>query len=293
MRLATALVDGETRLFLETTRGMLGVAEHAPELVGVSDVGALLRAGGHAMTTVRSLEAEQAMGKTLSAADLHWAPPITNPSKLICIGLNYRAHAAEGGDPLPTRPIIFAKFANTLIACGESISHPHISESLDYEGELGVVIGHRATNVAVEDALSAVAGYIVANDVTARDIQSGDPASQWVRGKSLDTFAPMGPYFTTADAVDDWRALRLQTWVNGESRQNELCGDMIFGVEELVSFVSQDLTLEPGDVILTGTPSGVGAGFTPPRWLHPGDIVEVEISGLGRLTSPVVAPQNR
>jgi 2-keto-4-pentenoate hydratase/2-oxohepta-3-ene-1,7-dioic acid hydratase in catechol pathway len=291
MKLATAVVDGQTRLFLETPRGMLDVAQRVPEVAGIADVGALLRAGIHAMASVQALAAGDSSGETLSARDLEWAPPITHPSKIICIGLNYRAHAAEGGDPLPARPIIFAKFSNTLIACGQSVAHPHITESLDYEGELGVVIGQRVTNVAVENAPSAVAGYVVANDVTARDIQSGDPASQWVRGKSLDTFAPMGPYFTTADAVADWRALRLQTWVNGETRQDELCGDMIFGVEELISFVSQDLTLEPGDIILTGTPSGVGAGFTPPRWLHPGDTVEVEISGLGRLTSPVTTAQ--
>ena len=133
-----------------------------------------------------------------------------------------------------------------------------------------------------------MAGFLVANDVSARDIQEGDPASQWVRGKSLDTFAPLGPYFVTADSVDEWRDLRIRTWVNGELRQNEVCGDMVFGVEELVSFVSQDVTLAPGDIILTGTPSGVGAGFTPPRWLRRGDVVEVEITGLGRLTSPVV-----
>lgn len=287
MRLATAWVNGQARLFLETARGMLDVAEHASELAGIGDVGALLRAGRQAMDVVRSLDAERARGEMVSAADLNWAPPITDPSKLIGIGLNYRAHAAEGGDPLPARPIVFAKFPNTLIGCGESIAHPHISESLDYEGELGVVIGTRTTNVTVEQAASVVAGYVVANDVTARDVQSDDPGSQWVRGKSLNTFAPMGPYFTTADVVANWRELRLQTWVNGELRQDEVCGDMIFGVEELVSFVSQDLTLEPGDVILTGTPSGVGAGFTPPRWLHPGDGVDVEISGLGRLTSPV------
>lgn len=292
MRLATAWVDGQTRLFLETSRGMLDVVEQAPELDGIRDVRSLLDAGSHAMTAVRSIHEQDARERMLDSADLDWAPPITQPSKLICIGLNYRAHAEEGGDPLPARPIIFAKFANTIIGNGASITHPHISESLDYEGELGVVIGRRAANLTLADAASAIAGYVVANDVTARDIQSSDPASQWVRGKSLDTFAPMGPYFTTADAVPDWRALHLQTWVNGELRQDEVCGDMIFGVEDLVSFVSQDLTLEPGDVILTGTPSGVGAGFTPPRWLHPGDTVEVEISGLGRLTSPVVSAQS-
>ena len=287
MRLATARINGQSRLFVETTKGLLDVVEHAPQLAGVHDVGTLLKAGSDAMRVVQSLATTDASGTHVSAADLRCAPPVVDPSKLICIGLNYRAHAAESGDPLPNRPIIFAKFANTLIGSGQSILHPHITDSLDYEGELGVVIAGRATNLSVEEAPSAVAGFVVANDVTARDIQSDDPASQWVRGKSLNTFAPMGPYFTTADAVADWRQLRLQTWVNGELRQNELCGDMIFGVEELVSFVSQDLTLEAGDIILTGTPSGVGAGFTPARWLRPGDTVEVEITGLGRLTSPV------
>lgn len=292
MRLATAWIEDEPRLFLETPGGMLDVVDRAPELAGICDVGSLLEAGRSALDTVRALLDVPSDGERQQHEGFHWAPPVLNPSKLLCIGLNYRAHALEGGDPFPDRPIIFAKFANALIPSGEAVVHPHISRSLDYEGELGVVIGTRTTNLSVEDAMRAVAGYVVVNDVTARDIQSEDPASQWVRGKTLDTFAPMGPYVVTSDSVPDWRELRLQTWVNGELRQDELCGDMIFGVEELVSFVSQDVTLEPGDVILTGTPSGVGAGFIPPRWLHPGDLVEVEISGLGRLCSPVVGAKN-
>jgi 2-keto-4-pentenoate hydratase/2-oxohepta-3-ene-1,7-dioic acid hydratase in catechol pathway len=289
MRLATAWINGEPRLLLDGPHGLVDVVALAPELAGIHDVGSLLAAGSAALRAIQSLDVDHSGDSALTADDLRWAPPVTNPSKIICIGLNYRAHAAEGGDELPSRPIIFAKFANTLVASGDDVMHPHITESLDYEGELGVVIGSRVANLSVEAAAAAVAGYLVANDVTARDIQSSDPASQWVRGKSLDTFAPMGPYFVTADVVADWRQLRLQTWVNGELRQNELCGDMVFGVEELVSFISQDMTLEPGDIILSGTPSGVGAGFTPPRWLHPGDVVEVEISGLGKLTSKVVA----
>ncbi len=289
MRLATALVDGQPRLFLEVRGGLVDVAAHLPELAGIHDVGSLLQAGRPAIDALESFDFKSDRHPTLSPETAHWAPPVTNPSKVICIGLNYRKHAAESGDEVPGKPIIFAKFANTLIGSGTPVSHPHITESLDYEGELGVIIGARATNLSVAEANQAIAGFVIANDISARDIQSGDPASQWVRGKSLNTFAPMGPYFVTADSVGDWRELRIKTFVNGDLRQNEVCGDMVFGIEELVAFVSQDLTLEPGDIILTGTPSGVGAGFTPPRWLRPGDVVEIEISGLGKLTSPIAA----
>lgn len=289
MRLATAWVDGGSRLFLEIPTGMLDVVACAPQLEGIHDVGSLLQAGESALRVVGTLHAGHNPELVKAIEDLRWAPPVIRPSKLICIGLNYRRHAAESGENIPAQPIIFAKLLNTLIGCGENIVHPRISQRLDYEGELGVVIGARVTNVSVKESSAAVAGFIVANDVSARDIQQGDPASQWVRGKSLDTFAPMGPYFVTADGIRDWRELQIRTWVNGELRQSEVCGDMVFGVEEIVSFVSQDITLEPGDIILTGTPSGVGAGFKPPRWLRPGDVVEVEISGLGKLTSPVVS----
>jgi 2-keto-4-pentenoate hydratase/2-oxohepta-3-ene-1,7-dioic acid hydratase in catechol pathway len=287
MRLATASVDGSTRLFVETPTGLLDLAARIPDLGAIRDVKGLLEAGPDARARLEAL-ADDETGSRSRLEDLHLCAPVIKPPKLIGIGLNYRAHAAEGGDELPSRPIIFAKFANTVIGSGDNIVHPRITESLDYEGELGVVIGRRAKDLTMDQAASAVAGFLVANDVSARDIQESDPASQWVRGKSMDTFAPLGPYFVTADSVDDWRDLRIRTWVNGELRQNEVCGDMVFGVEELVSFVSQDVTLVPGDIILTGTPSGVGAGFTPPRWLRRGDLVEVEITGLGRLTSPVV-----
>lgn len=287
MRLATAWVDGSSHLFVDTPTGLLDLAARFPDLGALRDVKGLLEAGPDTRARLEGV-AEDETGPRSRLEDLHLSAPVINPPKLIGIGLNYRAHAAEGGDELPPKPIVFAKFANSVIGSGENIVHPRITESLDYEGELGVVIGSRAKDLTEEEAAHAVAGFLVANDVSARDIQEGDPASQWVRGKSLDTFAPLGPYFVTADSVDEWRDLRIRTWVNGELRQNEVCGDMVFGVEELVSFVSQDVTLTPGDIILTGTPSGVGAGFTPPRWLRRGDVVEVEITGLGRLTSPVV-----
>lgn len=287
MRLATVRVGEGTRLFLETSAGLIDAVEHAPGLTAVHDVGSLLRLGDQGLEALRAL-GDQASTSTVEADAVKLAPPVVNPPKVICIGLNYRAHAAEGGDELPDKPIVFAKFAQSLIGAGEGIIHPRVTHSLDYEGELGVVIGQPVKDVAPQQAMEAVSGYLVANDVTARDVQEADPGAQWLRGKSFDTFGPMGPYFVTRDEVSDWRELRLRTWVNGDLRQDELCGDMIFGVEELVSFLSQDLSLEPGDIILTGTPSGVGAGFTPPRWLVPGDLVEVEISGLGKLSSPIV-----
>jgi 2-keto-4-pentenoate hydratase/2-oxohepta-3-ene-1,7-dioic acid hydratase in catechol pathway len=277
-------------LLLETPTGLVDVAGLAPEFGTASDVKALLETGPRALATLAEIPVEGADDHH-GLADLSPAPPVIAPDKLICIGLNYRKHAEEGGDPLPDKPIIFAKLRNTLVGSGSDIRHPRITDALDYEGELGLVIGQTCRDVTPEEALSKVAGYVVANDITARDLQSNDPGSQWVRGKSLDGFAPVGPYFVSADAVPDWRALRIQTWVNDELRQDEVCGDMIFGVEELVSFVSADLTLVPGDLILTGTPSGVGSGFDPPRWLVPGDTVEIEITGLGRLSSRVVAAE--
>lgn len=289
MRFVTARVDGSHRLLVEAGGGFVDAASGGADLQRVVDVGSLLRAGPAAFEAAARLTGGGGESVAGGVGDLDLAAPVVSPSKIICIGLNYRKHAAEGGEAVPERPILFSKFLNALRGSGDAIIHPTITESLDYEGELAVVIGRRATAVSVADAGKFVGGYCVANDVSARDIQANDPAGQWLNGKSLDSFAPVGPYFVTADEVPDWRELQLRTWVNGDLRQDELCGDMVFGVEELVSFISQGITLEPGDLILTGTPSGVGYSFDPPRWLTPGDVVEVEISGLGRLKSPVVA----
>jgi 2-keto-4-pentenoate hydratase/2-oxohepta-3-ene-1,7-dioic acid hydratase in catechol pathway len=211
--------------------------------------------------------------------------PIERPQKIVCVGLNYRDHAEEQGVDLPERPLLFAKWPNTLIGPGDSIVIPPLTERVDYEAELGVVIGSRARQVSVENALEAVAGYICANDVTARDIQFGDV--QWTRGKSLDTFCPVGPALVPASDVPDPQALGIRAILNGEVMQNSTTANMVFGVAEIVAFVSQAITLEPGDLILTGTPAGVGVFRDPPVRLEPGDEITIEIDGVGSLTNPV------
>jgi 2-keto-4-pentenoate hydratase/2-oxohepta-3-ene-1,7-dioic acid hydratase in catechol pathway len=211
---------------------------------------------------------------------------IATPQKIVCVGLNYRDHAEEQGVDLPERPLLFAKWPNTLIGPGEPIRIPAISEKVDYEAELGVVIGRRASQVSADDALEFVEGYVVANDVSGRDLQFAD--GQWVRGKSLDTFLPVSD-LVPASAVPDPQALAIRAILNGEVMQDSSTSNMIFGVADVVSFVSQAITLEPGDLIITGTPAGVGAFRDPPVWLRPGDEIAIEIDGLGRISNPVVA----
>jgi 2-keto-4-pentenoate hydratase/2-oxohepta-3-ene-1,7-dioic acid hydratase in catechol pathway len=211
---------------------------------------------------------------------------IATPQKIICVGLNYRDHAEEQGVDLPARPLLFAKWPNTLIGPGEPIRIPTISQNVDYEAELGVVIGRRASQVSADDALGFVEGYVVANDVSGRDLQFSD--GQWVRGKSLDTFLPVSD-LVPASAVPDPQALPIRAILNGEVMQDSSTSNMIFGVAEVVSFVSQAITLEPGDLIITGTPAGVGAFRSPPVWLKPGDAIAIEIDGVGRISNPVVA----
>jgi 5-carboxymethyl-2-hydroxymuconate isomerase len=214
--------------------------------------------------------------------------PIAQPQKIVCIGLNYRDHAAEGAIEAPQRPLLFAKWPNTLIGPGEDIVLPaEVTQRVDYEAELGVVIGRTASRVSVDDALDVVAGYLCANDVSARDLQFGD--GQWTRGKSLDTFCPVGPAMVPAAEIPDPQALRVRTLLNGEVMQDASTADMIFGVAQLIAFVTEAITLEPGDLLLTGTPAGVGAFREPPVWLAPGDSVSIEIDGVGTLTNPVRA----
>jgi 2-keto-4-pentenoate hydratase/2-oxohepta-3-ene-1,7-dioic acid hydratase in catechol pathway len=214
------------------------------------------------------------------------ALPIERPGKIICVGLNYRGHAREQGAEVPDTPILFAKWPTALIGAGEPIVLPAISSSVDYEAELGVVIGVRAKQVPATEALGLVRGYLCANDVSARDIQFGD--RQFTRGKSLDTFCPVGELVPASD-VPDPQALRIRCLVNGEVRQDSTTADMIFGVAELIAFASEAITLEPGDLLLTGTPEGVGVFRDPPRFLADCDEVVVEIDGVGRLANPVRA----
>jgi 2,4-didehydro-3-deoxy-L-rhamnonate hydrolase len=208
------------------------------------------------------------------------------PQKIVCVGLNYRDHAEEQGVDLPDRPLLFAKWPNTLIASGAPIRIPAICKNPDYEAELGVVIGRRASGVPVDDALDFVRGYVVANDVSGRDLQFSD--GQWVRGKSLDTFLPVGE-LVPASEVPDPQALPIRAILNGETMQDSNTSNQIFGVAEVVAFISQAITLEPGDLIITGTPAGVGAFRTPPVWLQPGDEITIEIDGVGSITNPVTA----
>ena len=211
--------------------------------------------------------------------------PIERPQKIICVGLNYRDHAEEQGADAPERPILFAKWPNTLIGPGDPIVLPAISEQVDYEAELGVVIGSRARDVSVENALEAVGGYVCVNDVSARDLQFSD--GQWTRGKSPDTFCPVGPRVVPAAEIPDPQALAIRALLNGEVMQDSSTANMIFGVAEIVSFISQVITLEPGDLIATGTPAGVGVFRDPPVFLQAGDEITIEIEGIGALTNPV------
>jgi 2-keto-4-pentenoate hydratase/2-oxohepta-3-ene-1,7-dioic acid hydratase in catechol pathway len=212
--------------------------------------------------------------------------PIERPGKIVCVGLNYRDHAEEQGVELPEEPLLFAKWPNTLIGPGDPIVIPPLVTRCDYEAELGVVIGEKVTRVSKENALEAVSGYLCANDVSARDLQFKD--GQWSRGKSVDTFCPVGP-FVAASEVGDPHALAIRAIVSGEVLQDSSTENLIFGVDEIISHASQTMTFESGDLILTGTPAGVGVFRDPPRLLQPGDEVTIEIEAVGSLTNPVVA----
>lgn len=209
------------------------------------------------------------------------------PGKIVCVGLNYRDHAEESGQPVPTTPVLFAKLPSSVIGHLDDIVLPTMSDQVDYEAELAVVIGRRTQKVGVADALDHVLGYTCLNDVSARDLQFAD--GQWVRAKSLDTFCPIGPHVVPADEIPDPQALAIRCVVNGEVVQDSSTKEMVFGVAELVSFISQGITLEEGDVIATGTPPGVGFARTPPVFLQPGDRVRVEIDGVGVLENGVVS----
>lgn len=215
--------------------------------------------------------------------------PLVAPQKVIAVGLNYADHARESGLEPPAAPVTFLKTTNAIIGPDEAIvSDPALSTQVDYEVELAVVIGRRARNVALADALDHVLGYTLCNDVSARDAQFAD--GQWSRGKSFDTFCPLGPWIVTADEVVDVQDLGIRTRLNGVTVQDSSTREMIFGVAELVSYLSRYLTLEPGDVIATGTPPGVGFARTPALFLHDGDVVEIEVDGIGVLRNPVIGP---
>ena len=267
-----------------------------------SDMIGLLRGGE---TSIRAAqEAVAFVREQLSASDnpsdfegivyaierIELLSPVLRPSKVICLGLNYRDHAAEAGMAVPEYPVLFHKVAGSLIGHNQPIVVPRISSQIDYEGELAIIIGRRGKYIAEDEAISYVAGYSVANDVSARDLQFR--TSQWTTGKMLDTFGPLGPALVTRDEVQDPNALAIKTTLNGQVMQNASTADMIFRVPYIVSYISGITTLEPGDVIMTGTPPGIGNTRTPQVFMKPGDTVTVEIERLGILTNPLVGEGN-
>jgi 2-keto-4-pentenoate hydratase/2-oxohepta-3-ene-1,7-dioic acid hydratase in catechol pathway len=213
-------------------------------------------------------------------------PPVPQPGKIVCVGLNYRRHAAETGNPPPPEPILFGKYGNAIAGPGDEVAIGGLSR-VDYEAELAFVIGRRAKNVAAERALAFVAGYLNANDVSEREMQMR--SGQWLLGKTLDRFLPIGPYLVSADEVGDPGRLPVRGWLNGDLRQDSDTSDLIFSVEEIVAYVSRVMTLEPGDLICTGTPEGVILGLPEKVWIAPGDVYEIEIGPLGRLATRFVS----
>lgn len=286
MKLLTFLKDGHYALGIRTDRGVLDVESavgqgrrRAPTRLHEA-----IEGGPQAVSALQAI-AEQAEDGWLKEADLTLGPCVPHPGKIVCVGLNYRKHAEETNAPIPEYPILFSKFNNALAGHGEDIPLPAVSEKVDYEAELAIVMGKTAKNVGKEQALDYVFGYCNANDLSARDLQMRTP--QWLLGKTCDKFLPLGPYLVTADEVGNPNGLGIRCTVNGEVRQNSNTSDMIFHCGELVSYISRHMTLEPGDVILTGTPEGVVLGYPPEKqvYLQEGDIVTVQIEKLGALTN--------
>ena len=287
MKLLTFHRNNNLQLGIRTEAGVIDVAQAAGGHAGMPlTMDAVLRGGAQAMAILAGLAKQPEVKWLLNEQDLQPGPCVGNPEKLICIGLNYKRHAAESGMAAPSSPVLFSKFNNTIAATGESIPLPDNAVQYDYEVELGVVIGKEARYVSVEAALTYVFGYFTDNDLSVRELQNR--TSQWLLGKTLDKFFPTGPYLTTADEVSDPQNLNLYCWVNGELRQNSNTSDMIFSVAEIISYISQYMTLKPGDVITTGTPEGVVLGMKEKKWLKPGDEVTVEVDGLGKCSNRMI-----
>jgi 2-keto-4-pentenoate hydratase/2-oxohepta-3-ene-1,7-dioic acid hydratase in catechol pathway len=242
-------------------------------------------------TGLARARAALAAGQVVPAASVKMLPIVPQPEKVICVGLNYADHAKESGQQAPPEPVLFAKFPTAVRVHGDPIVLPRISKEVDYEAELVVVIGQGGRHIPVDAARGHIAGYCCGNDVSARDWQLRKPGGQWLLGKSFDSFAPFGPWLVTADEIADPGRLDIELRLNGKVMQHSSTAQFLFPVEKLVSYVSDVCTLTPGDVIFTGTPPGVGFARKPPVFLKPGDVVEVEIAGIGVLRNPVVAEE--
>jgi 2-keto-4-pentenoate hydratase/2-oxohepta-3-ene-1,7-dioic acid hydratase in catechol pathway len=242
-------------------------------------------AGESALQAAETLLKKAGEKRSARLSEVSLLAPIAKPPKIICLGLNYRDHAAETGKAIPKEPIIFMKPRTALIGPNERIMKPSFVKELDYEGELAVVMGKKCKNVTINEAKDCIFGYTDFDDISAREIQFGD--KQWTRGKSFDTFAPSGPCIVTKSQLPDTGNLRIRTWINGELRQDGTTRNMVFKVEEIVHHLSRVMTLEPCDIIATGTPAGVAMAMKQPKWLQNGDLVRIEIEGIGTLENVV------
>jgi acylpyruvate hydrolase len=279
MKLMVFLKDGATRLGVVDRDNVVDVSA-----AGFSDIAEVAAGGAAALEKVKG---SVASGKKVPFADVKPALPIARPSKFVCVGLNYALHAREGGHEIPTYPSFFLRFPMSLVAAEAPVVRPKCSEQLDYECELAIVIGKGGRHISEANALEHVFGYTLFNDVSVRDFQR--KTSQWTPGKNFDGTGPLGPFVVTADELPPGASgLRITTRVNGNTMQDSNTEDMIFSTQRIVALLSEFTTLEPGDVIATGTPSGVAHARKPPAWMKAGDVVEVEIERIGVLRNPVV-----
>lgn len=296
MKLVTFVKEDKQFLGVKIEKGIIDITSALsvhPKQNIPTEIMEVIEGGEQALSSledyISSLEVDSESVYLLNEKEIVWGPCVTRPNKIICIGLNYRQHADEIGIAYPETPILFNKFNNTLTGHLCDIAVPKVTKQLDYEVELGIVIGKSAKYISKDEALDHVFGYCTVNDISARDLQMR--TQQWLLGKSCDDFSPMGPYLVTADEVGDPNNLKLTTTVNGEERQNSNTSDMIFHCDEIISYISQHMTLSPGDVILSGTPQGVVLGLPEEKrvFLQPGDQVIVEVEKLGALSNTFVA----
>jgi 2-keto-4-pentenoate hydratase/2-oxohepta-3-ene-1,7-dioic acid hydratase in catechol pathway len=294
MKLLTFYTNNELKLGVKTDVGVLDVSNAVLRFSDQSipqTIDEVIQGGDDARSLLTDLvrRAIDSKDQTLfyNEDEINFGPCVPNPGKMICVGLNYRKHAEEANMPVPEYPVLFNKFSNTVSAPNDIIYIPFNSKQVDYEAELVIVIGKRAKRVNKEDAFHYVLGYCAVNDLSARDLQMR--TNQWLLGKCCDGFSPLGPYLVTSDEVGNPNELGIRAFVNGEIRQNSNTADMIFYCDEIVSYISQHMTLEPGDIILTGTPEGVIFGYPKEKqiWLKDGDKVTIEIDKLGRLTNSI------
>ncbi|MFJ7648795.1 fumarylacetoacetate hydrolase family protein [Lysinibacillus sp. NPDC097279] len=295
MKLLTFEKQGDYQLGVQTKQGIIDIAasmDKNSNFNNLPDLASLFSCNKKEIAKlqnfIQAIEVEES-AVFIEDSQISWGPCVTKPHKIICVGLNYRKHADETNAAYPEVPILFNKFDNTLTGHQSAIPIPTVTKQLDYEVELGIVIGEKIKNVKEENALDHVFGYCTVNDLSARDLQM--KTQQWLLGKTCDKFSPVGPYLVTADEIENPNNLALKTYVNGDIRQNSNTADMIFNCAEIISYISQHMTLEPGDLILTGTPEGVVFGYPAEQqmYIQQGDEVTVEIEKLGSLTNYFVA----